>query len=81
MPNDNLFLNSSLLTASVGTNFIAAGIVSPAITFRSPDQTTEVFRINPDGRLFWHGSEVRGDADFRAAMLELRDAMCGPRRV
>jgi hypothetical protein len=35
----------------------------------------EVIRIAPDGRIFWNGREVETDDQFRAAMLELRDAM------
>ncbi len=33
--------------------------------------TKEVIRIDPEGRIFWHGREVESDADFRAAMLEM----------
>lgn len=44
------------------------------IQVRQPD-STEVIRIQYDGRIFWKGREVETDDDFRAAMLELRDAM------
>ena len=37
----------------------------------TPPGNGEVIRIAPDGRLFWHGSEVETDADFRSAMLDL----------
>lgn len=37
---------------------------------RSP-ASSEVIRIAPDGKLFWHGREIETDADFKAAMLEL----------
>jgi len=32
-------------------------------------------RIAPDGRIFWKQREVETDDEFRAAMLELKDAM------
>jgi len=40
----------------------------------------EVLRIDPEGRIFWKGCEVESDADFRAAMLEVHDALTGVRR-
>lgn len=39
------------------------------------DQGIEVLRIDNDGRLFWKGCEVETDEDFRAAMLELKEAL------
>jgi len=38
---------------------------------------TEVLRIDLDGRIFWKELEVETDDDFRAAMLELKDALTG----
>ena len=35
----------------------------------------EVMRIAPDGRIFWKQREVETDDEFRAAMLELKDAL------
>ena len=36
-----------------------------------------MIRIAPDGKLFWHGREVETDDNFRAAMLELAEALSG----
>lgn len=30
---------------------------------------TEVIRIEPDGKLFWHGREVVTDDEFRSAVM------------
>ena len=35
----------------------------------------EVFRITPEGRIFWRGREVESDDDFRAAMLGLASTL------
>jgi hypothetical protein len=40
------------------------------LTLRESNQS-EVIRVAPDGRIFWHGREVETDDDFRAAMLDL----------
>ena len=38
-------------------------------------QQKEVLRIEPSGKIFWSGREVKTDDDFRAAMIELRNAL------
>ena len=38
-------------------------------------EANEVLRIAPDGRIFWRLREVTTDDEFRAAMLELKDAL------
>ena len=59
---------------------ITAASIQPD-TIRCVDkEQTEVMRIAADGRIFWRGREVETDDDFRAAMLELRDALMGMKR-
>lgn len=36
-----------------------------------------IIRIEPDGRIFWRGREVVSDDEFKKAMIDLRDAICG----
>ena len=54
---------------------IGASHVQPNITFRMG--TSEVMRIEVDGRIFWKGREVESDDDFRAAMIDVRHALVG----
>lgn len=35
----------------------------------------EVLRIDPKGVIFWKGREVKGDREFRRAMLDVRQAL------
>jgi hypothetical protein len=36
-----------------------------------------ILQIKPDGTVLWKGREVESDADFRAAMMEVHQHMCG----
>ena len=47
---------------------------STGIIFKVAD-SQEIIRIANDGRIFWKQREVETDADFRKAMVELRDAL------
>lgn len=38
----------------------------------------EALRIEHDGRIFWKGREVEADDQFRAAMIELKEAIANP---
>lgn len=41
------------------------------------NQDKEVIRVDPVGRVFWHGREVETDEDFRGAMMEMREYFMG----
>ena len=60
-------------------NVRACGI-APNILEITPPGEKEVIRIDPTGRLFWHGREVDTDADSRGAMLELAEYLMGRKR-
>ena len=47
--------------------------IEPCIQFSFPQG--EALRIEKDGRIFWCGREVESDAEFKAAMVELRDVL------
>lgn len=47
----------------------------------APNPPETLLTIGPDGKVIWRGKEVVGDAEFRAAMIDLSNHMCGPRPV
>jgi hypothetical protein len=53
---------------------ICAASVPPIIMIRKQD-SSEVLRIDNEGRIFWKQREVETDDDFRSAMLELKDVL------
>lgn len=40
----------------------------------------EVIRITQDGRVFWKGREIESDAEFREAVLDIRQMLQDQRR-
>lgn len=44
-----------------------------AIGFETNNGAREILRLYPDGKILWNGREVKGDEDFRAAMIDVRD--------
>jgi len=45
------------------------------ISFEVNNGAREVLRLCPDGKILWNGREVKGDEDFRAAMIDVRDSI------
>ena len=43
------------------------------------DNTSEIVRIAPDGRIYWNWREIETDDEFRSAMLELSKCLRGGR--
>jgi hypothetical protein len=56
-------------------NYLVPTSIEPNIITINNTATTEVLRIDPEGRIFWKQREVETDDEFRAAMLELRNAL------
>jgi hypothetical protein len=48
-----------------------------SISFCRTDTKAVFLQINTDGTVIWKGREVESDADFRAAMMEVHQHMCG----
>ena len=47
------------------------------ISYASGTEVPEpIILIDRSGRIFWKGREVKGDDDFRAAMLDLAKYLC-----
>lgn len=40
-------------------------------------QGKEIIKITPEGDIFWKGKEIKSDADFKLAMLDLKDYLTG----
>jgi hypothetical protein len=56
------------------------GCVDPfahSIEFHGTEINQVILQIKPDGTVLWKGREVESDADFRAAMMEVHQHMCG----
>jgi hypothetical protein len=46
------------------------------ISYRLADNPlVEIIRIQNDGAIFWKGREVESDAEFRSAMIDLKNAL------
>jgi hypothetical protein len=39
------------------------------------DPLVEIVRIQDDGTILWKGREVESDAEFRSAMIDLKNAL------
>jgi hypothetical protein len=62
------------LPTAVGEYTTVANPNAGAITFSTPGYPG-VVKIESDGRILWRGREVESDADFRSAMIEVRDLL------
>jgi hypothetical protein len=46
------------------------------ISYRlADDPLVEIIRIENDGTILWKGREVESDAEFRSAMIDLKNAL------
>ena len=46
------------------------------ISYRlADDPLVEIIRIQNDGAILWKGREVESDAEFRSAMIDLKNAL------
>lgn len=43
------------------------------------NQNKEVIKITPEGGIFWNGREIESDAEFKLAMLDLKNCLMGIR--
>jgi hypothetical protein len=48
-----------------------------SISFCRTDTKAVFLQINNDGTVIWKGRVVESDADFRAAMMEVHQHLCG----
>jgi hypothetical protein len=48
-----------------------------SISFCRTDNKAVFLQINTDGTVIWKGRVVESDADFRAAMMEVHQHLCG----
>jgi hypothetical protein len=61
----------------IGHTFGCVDPFAHSIKFHGTDINQVILQIKPDGTVLWKGREVESDADFRAAMMEVHQHMCG----
>jgi hypothetical protein len=61
----------------IGHTFECVDPFAHSIEFHGTDINQVILQIKPDGTVLWKGREVESDADFRAAMMEVHQHMCG----
>lgn len=63
--------------SDIGHTFECVDPFAHSIEFHGTEINQVILQIKPDGTVLWKGREVESDADFRAAMMEVHQHMCG----
>jgi hypothetical protein len=61
----------------IGHTFGCVDPCAHSINFHGTDINAVILEIKHDGTVLWKGREVESDADFRAAMMEVKRHLCG----
>jgi hypothetical protein len=63
--------------SDIGHTFGCVDPCSHSIKLHGTDIDAVILEIKHDGTVLWKGREVESDADFRAAMMEVKRHLCG----
>jgi hypothetical protein len=61
----------------IGHTFGCVDPCAHSLNFHGTDIDAVILEIKHDGTVLWKGREVESDADFRAAMMEVKRHLCG----